>query len=186
MESSVSPVEEYLEVDLLALRAHTEEAGDRFDEVQHRIRLTNSLAISEVCEVRRDGGVLAYVMLQPKGDGLWFVTAFNVHPGYRTPGVFRALGSDVIAKIQRLGVLRLQSNVYRTNKRSMEFHRRLGFAITKKNAKAVEFTASASAILSNPIVARFYRPWQKHIVRFFINNTRKPTVRFAPMADVLV
>jgi len=154
MHRTFDPIDEYLGIDLLALRTHTEEAGDRLDETEHRARLARSFAISEICEVRRDGAVLAYAMLRPKTDDTWFVTAFNVHPNNRTPGVFVALAAEFISKLQRHRVLKIQSNVYRTNLRSMEFHRRLGFVITRENEKGVEFTASVATILSNPVAAR--------------------------------
>lgn len=154
MERTSDPIDEYLHIDVLALRAHTEEAGDQLDETEHRARLARSFAISEICEVRRRGVVLAYAMLRPKAHGVWFVTAFNVHPNNRTPGVFAALAAEFIAKLQHHGISEIQSNVYRTNIRSMKLHRRLGFIITRENEKGVEFTASAATILTNPVVAR--------------------------------
>lgn len=154
MTGTADPIDEYLRIDLLALRAHTEAAGDPFDATEHRARLARSFAISEICEVRRHGVVVAYAMLRPKTGGVWFVSAFNVHPNHRTPGVFAALAAEFIAQLQRQRVCEIQSHVYRTNIRSMALHRRLGFVITRENEKGVAFTGSVARILGNPVVTR--------------------------------
>jgi hypothetical protein len=40
----------------------------------------------------------------------------------------------------------LRSNVYKTNRLSMAFHQKLGFKLTRENAKGVEFTAELAAL----------------------------------------
>jgi len=58
------------------------------------------------------------------------------------------------ALVKRLGITELRSHVYKTNRLSMSFHRRLGFRITKENAKGVEFFASVAAMAANPSIER--------------------------------
>lgn len=54
----------------------------------------------------------------------------------------------------RMGIVELRSNVYKTNLTSMAFHRKLGFYITRENEKAVEFFASISTISKRPSIKR--------------------------------
>lgn len=46
-------LQEVLDLDLLTLQAHTEQAGDRLDAARWRETLAQSLAVSEVAVVRR-------------------------------------------------------------------------------------------------------------------------------------
>lgn len=135
-------VEELLALDLLTLRAHTELAGDVLEPDAQRHAIERGLAVSELASVRRDGRLVAYAMLQPQEAGRWFVTGFNTHPAHRSAPVFRDLFAQISALAARHGITSLRSNVYKTNRLSMAFHRRLGFKITRENDKGVEFTAS--------------------------------------------
>ena len=45
-------IDDFLRIDLLTLRSHTEAVGDRLDAEVHRARLITSLTISQVYEVR--------------------------------------------------------------------------------------------------------------------------------------
>lgn len=135
-------LDELLALDLLTLRAHTELAGDVLDEAAHRQTLAQTLETAEVVAVRRAGALVAYAMLRPQEAGLWFVLAFNTHPARRDANVFRELFAQLAALAERLSITALRSNVYRTNRLSMAFHRRLGFRVTREAEKGVEFTAS--------------------------------------------
>ena len=139
-------VEEILALDLLTLRDHTELAGDVFDPQQQRGAIEASLACSQLAWVRRDGHLVAYAMLKPQNAGCWFVSGFNTHPAHRTSAVFRELFSQLKGLAQQHGITVLQSHVYKTNRLSMAFHTRLGFRVTKENAKAVEFTATLAQL----------------------------------------
>ncbi len=79
---------------------------------------------------------------------------FSTHPLYRTPAVV----SELLAKVARLarerGIAELRSHVYKTNRLSIAFHRKLGFQITRENEKAIEFFASVSTLSDRPAVQR--------------------------------
>jgi len=139
-------VRELLDLDLLTLREHTERAGDRLDPEAWRRSLEAAQAVSELAWVRRNGELVAYAMLQPQAAGQWFVTGFNTHPGYRSAPVLREIFGQLLAIAARRGIASLQSHVYKTNRLSMAFHARLGFEVTRENAKGVEFTASLAQL----------------------------------------
>jgi len=145
-------VDELLALDLLTLREHTEKAGDRLDPEIHRVTLERTLATSKVVVVRRDGKLVAYATLEPQSAGDWFVTGFNTDPGHRSSTVFRELFAKLAAVAEAHGIAALRSNVYKTNARSMAFHKRLGFIVTKENAKGVEFYATVASLMANPAV----------------------------------
>ncbi|MFM0730329.1 GNAT family N-acetyltransferase [Paraburkholderia sediminicola] len=147
-------VNEILTLDLLTLREHTERAGDVFDADQHRVRLQASLEDCEVCSVRRAGELVAYAMLRRESETCWFVSGLSTHPLHRTPAVMSELLSKLAELAGRTGIVELRSNVYKTNRLSMAFHRKLGFHITRENEKAVEFFASVSTISRRPSIQR--------------------------------
>ena len=141
-------IDEILALDLLTLREHTELAGDVFEAGAQRQKLKQSLEVSELVAVRREGTLIAYAMLQPQENGRWFVLGFNTHPDHRNGGVFRDLFAQLAALAQRCSITSLRSNVYKTNRLSMAFHRRLGFRVTRENQKGIEFTANLVELLA--------------------------------------
>ena len=147
-------VEEFLSLDMLTLREHTARAGDDLNEGRQRASLERLLQTSQVCTVRRQGALVAYAMLQPESATCWFVTGFYTHPLHRTSAVMLELFSAFAALVRSLGIVELRSNVYKTNQRSMSFHKRLGFRITRENAKGVEFFTSVAEMTANPSVER--------------------------------
>ena len=149
-------VEELLALDLLTLTDHTERAGDHIDPELHARSIKESLACSRICEVRRDGELVAYAMLNQLTGSSWFVRGFNTHPSHRTAPVIRDLLLQVGQVAQLEGITELRSNVYKANILSMQFHRRLGFRVTKENAKGVEFYATTKELASNPSINRTY------------------------------
>lgn len=140
-------IDELLALDLLTLREHTELAGDVFDAGAQRGRLAQSLQMSELVWVRREDALVAYAMLHPQEDGRWFVTGFNTHPDHRSGPTFRDLFAQLGGLARRCAITSLRSNVYKTNRLSMAFHRRLGFRVTRENAKGVEFTADLAELM---------------------------------------
>ena len=144
----MSELDDLLALDLLTLREHTELAGDVLDATTQRQTLAQARETAEVVTVRRAGALVAYAMLRPQEAGLWFVLGFNTHPAHRDASVFRDLFAQIAALAERLSITALRSNVYRTNRLSMAFHRRLGFDITREGAKGVEFTASLDALMA--------------------------------------
>jgi ribosomal protein S18 acetylase RimI-like enzyme len=147
-------VEELLNLDLLTLREHTERAGDRIDSETHAARIRESLDISRLCSVRRNGNLVAYAMLNQVSGSSWFVRGFNTHPEHRSASVFKELFQQLGAIARNEGISELRSHVYKTNKLSMAFHRRLGFRVTKENEKGVEFFATVEELASNPSIER--------------------------------
>lgn len=147
-------LEELLCLDLLTLREHTELAGDRIDPETQAAQIRESLKISKVCAVRRGDALVAYAMLSPmEPASSWFVRAFNTHPAHRTAPVLRELFSAIAEVVKREGVADLRSHVYKTNRLSMAFHRKLGFQVTKENAKGVEFFATIAQLSAGRYVA---------------------------------
>lgn len=139
-------VDDLLSLDLLTLAEHTRAAGDVLDAGSQRALLERSLPTAEVLAVRRDGALVAYAMLRPQEAGRWFVLGFNTHPAHRDAAVLRELFERTGALAVREGITELRSNVYRTNRPSMAFHRRLGFRVTREAEKGVEFTATLAEL----------------------------------------
>ncbi len=159
----MSLIEEILALDVLTLREHTQQAGDAFDLERQRASLTKLLEVSELCEVRRDGALVAYSMLQRRADASAFVTGFNTHPLHRNSVTMRALISAFAERVNRLGINALYSHVYKTNRLSMAFHQRLGFRVTRENDKGVEFFATVAELNLSPSLARtFHRVGADH------------------------
>lgn len=147
-------VDELLALDSLTLRDHTVQAGDAFDVDEHRVKLQKAVDVSEICSVRREGSLVAYAMLRPDSGACWFVGAFGTHPLHRTYAVV----TDLLAKIAKLanerGIRELRSHVYKTNRLSVAFHRKLGFRVTRENDKAFEFFMTVDELAMQPAVRR--------------------------------
>ena len=150
-------IDEILALDWITLREHTERAGDIFDADSHRLRLQTSMEVSAVCSVRKDGRLVAYAMLRPESETCWFVGGFGTHPQHRTSAVMLELFGKLVELAQRKRIVELRSHVYKTNRLSMAFHRKLGFLVTRENDKAVEFFAPISAIGERPGIRRAAR-----------------------------
>lgn len=149
-------IDEVLALDQLTLLEHTERAGDVLDPKQQRERLEKALPVSRVCSVRRNGSLVAYAMMHPESNGRWFVTAFGTHPQWRSAPVLQELFSRFAALAHEVGVTELKSHVYKTNRLSISFHRRLGFRITKENAKGVEFVATMAEVSASRAIKRSF------------------------------
>jgi GNAT superfamily N-acetyltransferase len=133
----VAITEEVLALDLLTLSEHTERAGDSIDPGVHRVAVERTLQVSEAIFVRRRGELVAYATLEPQEAGCWFVTGFNTHPDHRSAPVFRELFARLRSLAKARDISALRSNVYKTNRLSMAFHKRLGFKVTRENAKGL-------------------------------------------------
>lgn len=147
-------VEELLTLDTLTLRDHTEQAGDVFELDDQRTRLHTSLAVSDLCWVRREGQLVAYAMLQRETAACWFVGAFAMHPSHRSFAVMTELLAKVASLANDRGMAELRSHVYKTNQLSLAFHRKLGFRVTRENDKAVEFFAAIRELAMRPAIRR--------------------------------
>jgi ribosomal protein S18 acetylase RimI-like enzyme len=147
-------VDELLGLDSLTLRAHTEQAGDAFDLDEHRVSLQNALEVNEVCSVRRESKLVAYAMLRPDAGACWFVGAFGTHPLYRTYTVISELLAKIATLAHERGIGEFRSHVYKTNRLSIAFHRKLGFHVTRENDKAFEFFVTVDELTSKPAARR--------------------------------
>ncbi|MDN7466121.1 GNAT family N-acetyltransferase [Burkholderia gladioli] len=147
-------VDELLMLDSLTLRAHTEQAGDAFDMNEHRVKLQKALKVNEVCSVRREGRLVAYAMLRPDAEACWFVGAFGTHPLHRTYSVMSELLAKIAALANERGIGEFRSHVYKTNRLSIAFHRKLGFRVTRENDKAFEFFIAVDELASKPAARR--------------------------------
>ncbi|GAA5176356.1 hypothetical protein GCM10025771_10870 [Niveibacterium umoris] len=150
-------IDEILALDLLTLKAHTEQAGDRIDAAPHRARLCEILPVSRLSPVRRDGRLVAYGMVTQHAYATWIVTAFNIHPAHRTAGVMRQMLAGMAALIESLGLDEICSHVYKANAASVRFHTALGFAINRENDKAYEFVAPVGYLLGGARADRLLR-----------------------------
>ncbi|MBI3284281.1 MAG: GNAT family N-acetyltransferase [Burkholderiales bacterium] len=153
----MTTIDELLALDLLTLRQHTLAAGANFDPASQRAMLAASLAVSQLCAVRRAGALVAYAMLRPHTPhtpACWLVLAFNLHPQHRSAAVLAELLAQVGTVLTQHGAQEVRSHVYQTNALSLAFHRRLGFSVTRENEKAVEFTATVGALLAHPVLRR--------------------------------
>ena len=148
----MAALDDYLALDLLTLRAHTEAAGDQLDPAEQAARLREALALGEVVEVRQGALLQAYSMLRPQ-DGYWLVTAFNTHPAHRNGGVLRALLQQLWLRVQALGIQELRSHVYHSNTRSLAFHRKLGFVPGRQNARGVELILPVARLREHALLA---------------------------------
>lgn len=147
-------IDELLELDVLTLREHTERAGDAFDVHEHRVHLRKSLEVNDVCSVRREGKLVAYAMLRPDSGACWFVGAFGTHPLHRTYAVMTELLAKMATLASERGIDELRSHVYKTNRLSIAFHRKLGFQVTRENDKAFEFFIGMRDLTAKPAVRR--------------------------------
>lgn len=150
-------VEELLAFDTLTLREHTEQAGDAFDPDAQRERLRQALAAYEIRSVRRDGELVAYAMLRPESASCWFVGAFGIHPRHRGYGVLGELLAKLVELAGARGIREFRSHVYRTNRLSIAFHRKLGFRVTRENDKGFEFVVTLDELANHAAILRATR-----------------------------
>lgn len=159
-------IEEFLALDELTLEASADGDGKVLNAEQLRRRLEEALLVSQICTVRREDKLVAYAMLHPQSETCWFVTCFNTHPSHRTSPVLLELFSEFDALVQRFGISELRTNVYKTNRLSLSFHKRLGFRITRENFLAVEmFTTVAELAAARAIGRTFKRLRRLNVAR---------------------
>jgi RimJ/RimL family protein N-acetyltransferase len=155
---SSNGIDEMLTLDLLTLTDHTIAAGDVFDATTHRKALSSALEKSEIFHVRRNGALVAYCYVWPKSETLWFIGGFTLHPQFRNSVVMTELLSQLSVFLLKTKATHLQSNVYRTNRLSITFHKKLGFSITRENEKGLEFTAQIETLMQKPWATRRIKP----------------------------
>lgn len=171
MASDEKLVAEILALDLVTLRAHTEAAGDKLEAEAHRSAIAQSLIASEGLLVRRGDVLVAYALLRPQTEGRWFVGAFGTHLSHRNASTIRELLSQLMEMVERRSIKALRSNVYKTNRMSMAFHRRLGFRITRENDKGVQFDATLESLKGNASLMRM----SSRVRRILSSSSPQPT-----------
>lgn len=139
-EVSAEDFADILALDNLTLRAHTQDAGQVFDLVEHEKNVRLSFARSELVIVRRDQKIVAYANLWRQHDDVWFAGMINVHPDHRNASVLRKLFGGLRGIIAQQNIKTIQSNVYKLNTFSIAFHTKLGFEVTRENEFGFEFT----------------------------------------------
>ena len=133
-------MEEYLELDMLTLEAISKEAGFPIEREVYLASRAESIEQGLLFEYRRKDQLIGYTTLRNLGDGRWFVPMFVVHPNYRSKAAFLALFRSIAEILKNNQANVLVSNVLRINELSVQFHKHLGFEITRENHLGYEFT----------------------------------------------
>ncbi|MEZ9387500.1 GNAT family N-acetyltransferase [Vibrio lentus] len=133
-------MEEYLELDMLTLEAISKEAGFPIEREVYLASRAESIEQGLLFEYRRKDQLIGYTTLRNLGDGRWFVPMFVVHPNHRSKAAFLALFRSIAEILKNNQANVLVSNVLRINELSVQFHKHLGFEITRENHLGYEFT----------------------------------------------
>ena len=133
-------MEEYLELDMLTLEAISKEAGFPIEREVYLASRAESIKQGLLFEYRRKDQLIGYTTLRNLGDGRWFVPMFVVHPNYRNKAAFLALFRSIAETLKNNQANVLVSNVLRITELSVQFHKHLGFEITRENHLGYEFT----------------------------------------------
>nr|WP_255769562.1 GNAT family N-acetyltransferase [Maritalea mediterranea] len=138
------------------LKDHTEAAGDRFERECHRQALKERFECAEIATVWRNDRLIAYSFIWPKDDR-WFVGGFAIHPAHRNAAILGELFRQVLECTNAGPQTHVESHVYKTNRLSIDFHRKLGFEIIQENEKGVAFAQKMDVLRQHPIVRRAER-----------------------------
>jgi len=131
---------EYFELCKLTLTAHTEAAGETLDETAYLESIKTAQDNGLQFEYRIDHQLAGFISMKDNGDGEWFVLLIVIHPDYRTRKVFMALFYSAYQRMNQKIATSIKSNVYKNNHLSVEFHKKLGFSVTRENDLGYEFT----------------------------------------------
>ena len=142
-------MEEYLKLDMLTLEAISKEAGFPIEREVYLASRTESIEQGLLFEYRRKDQLIGYTTLRNLGDGRWFVPMFVVHPNYRSKAAFLALFRSIAETLKNNQANVLVSNVLRINELSVQFHKHLGFEITRENHLGYEFTLDLTPVVKD-------------------------------------
>jgi hypothetical protein len=125
-------------------------AGDQapLDAEAQRAAVAKSLETGEAVTIWREDALAAYAVFVPRGQGQWFASGIALHPDLAGPGTIRSLRAAVGRFLARADVSLVESNVYKSNRKSVALHRRLGFAVTRENDFGLAFRAEAAALIA--------------------------------------
>lgn len=135
---------EYFQLDMLTLNKISEEAGKPLDKSAYLESLAKAATDGLLFETRKGQQLQGYFMLRNLEPSIWFVSMFVVHPEHRNKVVFTSLFSQLASFVKSNQVDVLVSNVLRNNELSVNFHRRLGFVVTRENDLGYEFQLTMS------------------------------------------
>ncbi|MFS1905858.1 GNAT family N-acetyltransferase [Vibrio lentus] len=138
-------MEEYLKLDMLTLEAISKEAGFPIEREVYLASRAESIKQGLLFEYRRKDQLIGYTTLRNLGDGRWFVPMFVVHPNHRSKAAFLALFRSIAEILKNNQANVLVSNVLRINELSVQFHKHLGFEITRENHLGYEFTLNLTS-----------------------------------------
>jgi GNAT superfamily N-acetyltransferase len=143
-----------VDLDMALLKDHTAAAGDQLDRNTHRHALAARFDIAEIVDIWRGDQLVAYSTIWPK-DKCWFVGGFAMDPAHRNAAILGELMVGLLAVVKDTSQEMIESHVYKTNKLSMAFHKRLGFDIIQENEKGVAFSQSIARLATHPVLRRF-------------------------------
>lgn len=92
-----------------------------------------------------DGDVAGFVMYEVKGSEVMIIS-FNLRQFNNANILFGLLG-ELIFEISESNIILVKSRAHHTNKRSLNFHRRMGFQEFSKTEQFVEFQIDRDKLL---------------------------------------
>ncbi len=143
-----------VDLDMALLKEHTEAAGDQLDRAAHHRAIAARFETAKVVDIWRAKNLVAYSTIWPN-EHCWFIGGFTIDPAHRNAAVLGELMLRLLALVKNTPQQTVESHVYKTNKLSMAFHKRLGFDIIQENEKGVAFSQSIDRLATHPILKRF-------------------------------
>lgn len=113
------------------------------DPETHRVAVAETLKTGQAVTVWHGDALAAYAVFIPRGEGVWFATGIALHPDLAGPGTIRQLRDKIADFLRGQDVAWVESNVFRSNLKSVALHRRLGFEVFRENEHGFAFAASA-------------------------------------------
>lgn len=92
-----------------------------------------------------DGDVAGFVMYEVKGSEVMIIS-FNLRQFNNANILFGLLG-ELIFEISESNIILVKSRAHHTNKRSLNFHRRMGFQEVSKTDQFIEFQIDRDKLL---------------------------------------
>lgn len=134
-------------LDLMTMYDRRGGGEDPLDPATQRAAVAAALQTGEAVAIWQGDTLAAYAMFVPRGEGVWFATGIALHPEHRHAGVMRQLRAGIARFLASQDVAIVESNVFKTNRKSVALHRRLGFEVFRENDFGYAFRASAMRIL---------------------------------------
>jgi ribosomal protein S18 acetylase RimI-like enzyme len=137
---SAKQVDEMAALDMLTLAEHYRSAYGHCDRPWLRARHATALAEGgRVIAEHLQKQLAGYVLLRPIHPDEWEMTAFNLHPWYRSTSLYRRLLTRSLAHLISHGASKLTSLVLPTHETSIRFHERLGFTCAARTPEMLRY-----------------------------------------------